>query len=194
MQREVYQYIFHKLRPRLLVLSAMTVILGISYYFEHEIIVILNRYKSDYERINDQKYEMHNVVERIEEATKLWNSGLNSLYEDRKGIDVDFAKRSVYGLHKKYGFKDFSVSITDPNINKNFTGLQYVAIESSVLNITFNALSDLDVLEFIKDLKDTLPGIVVDLYMEMRLNNVSSSLDVKIVMLWQNFLDKGDDE
>ncbi|MCE2993686.1 MAG: hypothetical protein ACK5WS_01440 [Alphaproteobacteria bacterium] len=194
MHSEVYQFILSKLKLRLIILLASLLMLILSYYIKHEINVVSSRYSTEYTAIKSENENMQLLVDRIENSINLWNSALSKIYAERKGVEVNFAKQKIYDLRKKYGFKNFAVSITDPNMNKNFNTLKYVALESSILNMTFKAESDVEVVKFISDFKNSLPGILSDLYMEMRLEPTSGLLDVKLVMLWQNFVDKKNDE
>lgn len=93
------------------------------------------------------------------EGVKVWESLPNS-DKELPGLRINDAKDTIDKLQKKYKLSSVKTSFSKPDEIIGDYKTDTVGMVSSLINISFNALSDEYVYEFIADISKNFPGYV----------------------------------
>lgn len=160
--------------------------------------------------INASKQNLDNLefgVMNSEEATKIWNDGLNIKYSNRQGIQIENAKRRLDLIKSTFNIIDLKVSLNTPQKVESVTNLVFLDVMYSKIVLDFNAYTDADAIRFLDAVSRQLPGIL--LTQELKINapdNIRTSLNqalskgslkdltdtvkVNVTINWFDFIDK----
>lgn len=160
--------------------------------------------------INASKQKLDNLefgVMNSEEATKIWNDGLNIKYSNRQGIQIENAKRRLDLIKSTFNIIDLKVSLNTPQKVESVTNLVFLDVMYSKIVLDFNAYTDADAIRFLDAVSRQLPGIL--LTQELKINapdNIRTSLNqalskgslkdltdtvkVNVTINWFDFIDK----
>lgn len=164
-----------------------------------------NLFNSTFRQASSKAGELNRNRIRSEDDMKLWNNGLNVIYQSRSGLNLDLAKKKLENLKLSNRITNLSVGLSNPDLRQDIKDLKYTNIEYSILNVGFASYTDKDALKFIHQIGRELPGVMTylsyDMEGEMEVNETLLStsrlkdaqikplIRGKLQLVWQNLVD-----
>lgn len=202
---EAKSYAIRKLRFHMAMTALMIILFIGSWVLINQGEVQATLFDSTFKQASSKAGELNRARIRSEDDMKLWNNGLNMIYQSRSGLNLDLAKKKLENLKLSNRITNLSVGLSNPDLRRDIKDLQYTNIEYSILNVGFAAYTDKDALRFVNQLTKELPGVMAyisyDMEGEMEINEsllstsrlkdaqIKPIIRGKLQVMWQNLLD-----
>lgn len=202
---EARSYAISKLRFHMAITILMIVLFIGSWILIGQGEIQANLFNNNFIQATSKAGELNRARIRSEDDMKLWNNGLNTIYQSRSGLNLDLAKKKLENLKLSNRITNLSVGLSNPDLRQDIKNLKYTNVEYSILNVGFAAYTDKDALRFIYQLSNELPGVMsyisYDMEGEMEINETLLStsrlkdaqikpiIRGKLQVVWQNLVD-----
>lgn len=121
----------------------------------------INTIKSEILHLETQKEELENKIVEIKKYRKVFKT-LTAQRKDTSGINFDTINSKLELVSMKYNVDNSVIKVSFPeNLTNGVFNMSSIAMVSSSVNLSFNAISDVEALSFISEFLDSLPGYTV---------------------------------
>lgn len=122
---------------------------------------LISNIKSQTSEIESEIESLTSKMEEVKKYKEIWVS----ISENKKsiiGIKVDNINLKIEQLSPKYNISQANIKVSFPeNLKDGVFNISSSDLVSSVVNLSFNSITDTDALMFISDLVQSLPGYIV---------------------------------
>jgi hypothetical protein len=122
---------------------------------------LINNIKSQTSEIESEIESLTSKMQEVKKYKEIWVS----ISENKKsviGIKIDNINLKIEQLSPKYNISQANIKVSFPeNLKDGVFNISSSDLVSSVVNLTFNSITDTDALMFISDLFQSLPGYIV---------------------------------
>ena len=130
------------------------------------------------QKVKDYKLKINNFNKKtrnITESLEIWdNLGGEGMYFE--GVRISMVKEILDNLKNKYEFKELDIKMSKPITLENEYQGKIIAVESSKIDMSVRAYSDVDIMLFLYDLSNISPSyLIIDSYfikLELSLDQV----------------------
>lgn len=141
-------------------------------------------------------------IKTANSAIVLWED-LKGDLQTRQGLDIETFKLLVERIKSRHAINNFNVRLTAPAIRKDLKQQKYIDLEYSTIDMSFNAVTDVDAYRFLNEIMESVPGILhierfdfrvtkeltAKTLIAIKSGKIKDTVKVAIQLKWHNIID-----
>lgn len=161
------------------------------------------QFKDESNSLEKKVLDLKDYIAKSDSSIKLWNEEIKLKHSERPGLKVEEFKKLLDQLKEIYKIQSLTINLLTPEQRVDLGALKYITVRSSNLNLSFEALTDVDVYQFLVALVSQTPGYLqvknISITGISEVNNEvaktlvtsgsKSIVTVKVEFVWQDLQD-----
>lgn len=169
------------------------------------------RYKKEVQTLLERKRDLKNQISDLSNRKaiagkyiKMWEKEFTAGQKEKIGVSIGYAKDFLIKLSKSHHISNMQITFSTPEQMGDVFARNNVAVSSTLINIHFDTVTDINVHQFIDDIERNISGFVFleemtlirtkkidDDYIELlRKNNIVPTLRANLQIRWYGIRSK----